>query len=71
MKSVLITTAPTFWSVAEVAAFCAVRPRTVYSWVEKGRLRLGEHYYRPAGTNRLNFNPEKVRAWFTGQAAAN
>lgn len=62
------TAPPSFWTVAQVAEFCNVRPRTVYAWVAAQRLRCGEHFFRPAGTNRLNFDPKKVREWFTAPA---
>lgn len=57
-------TAPVFWSVAQVAEYCGVSRQSVYVWVSDGILRRGIEYYRPNGTRKIRFDPEKIREWF-------
>lgn len=57
-----------FWTVKDVAKYCAVKPRTVYEWVARDVLVKGTHYYKPPQTSRLRFDPARIREWFTKAA---
>jgi hypothetical protein len=65
-----IAVATRWWTVADVAAYRGVSPRTIYNWVKRAKELLargregGIPFSQPRGTKHLRFKPEAVRAFF-------
>jgi len=54
-----------YLTIAEVAAFCKVKPDTIKDRMKRGVYQLGVHFFRPNGS-RPRFKKSALIAWLEG-----